>query len=125
MTSRRLDALFAERVLNRSVQRHLMLDEEGNGWLDLPHFTQSLDAAWEGVEKIRAGENGAYRVELVWDAWEWDAWEDGRNGSWTVEIGVDPCCVWSQSARPALAIVKACLFAAGVSQEEIDEAAKE
>jgi len=91
--SRKLDALFAERALGV---------EPGNN--PDQAYCESLDAAWRGVEK------------LVRDEWGFSLEDDASQ--WVVEVGM----YRATAATPALAVVKACLLAAGVTQEEIEEA---
>ena len=123
--SRKLDALFAERVLGLEVEvrqfpRSTFLGggtvsdyAAMDGWL--PSYTSSLDAAWAGVEKRRGSElfthhfslsyedTGMYRAEFIFP-------RDGQ-------------AFKVFDSEPALALVKACLLAVGVSQEEIDSCA--
>ncbi len=123
--SKQLNALFAEKVLGWYVYHW----EEEDAWFWYPknskdgwhlpkgdEFTTSLDAAWRGVKK-----NPSWCVEIVRD----------RTLDTTVEIDVlsvvegQSSCGWTvcaAAAIPALALVKACLLAVGVSQDEIDKA---
>ena len=105
---RRLDALFAERVLGLDVatiedepEPHVWVDRD---WILLPHYTRSLDAAWEGARQylqfpiieICLGKRGVH-VEV-----ERDGYED-----------------MGDADHPAEALVLACLRACGVSEEEL------
>ena len=112
--SRGLDALFAERVLGweRSSQG-INWCENGepvamaSGPINRFCPTKSLDAAWAGVEKI--GKNDFCLERFA--SW----WRASVNPSAThEEFVVDD--------TPALALVKACLLAVGVTQKEIDDA---
>ena len=119
--TRKLDALFAEKVLGweqvngmwRSVHRPLVktdpLTYSGFSFYEsgLPHFTTSLDTAWSGVEKLR--------LNLTLD----------RCPDGTVDVygeNSDSKGEASDCGTPALAIVLACLRAVGVSEQAIDEA---
>ena len=107
MSLRDLDALYAERVLRETVKW------SGDVPL-LPCYTQSLDAAWTGVEK-RLERNPDFTLG------------HDRDKTWYAIFGVDgdtdQDTVWSEmQATPALALVKAALLASGVTQDEIDNA---
>lgn len=136
MNNRKLDALFAERVLGC---KPLWVEDWvycgcGDGFLHsasssttvLDEYTTSLDAAWEGVEKLDADWNfHLFRVENGDLGTGWHAElsdhrpsglpeDEAYGGRWIVHRATDP--------TPALAIVLACLRAVGVSEEEIREA---
>ncbi len=134
--SRSLDALFAERVLGFTVRQQEIVTPVPNvfyggpndGWymthaarghvlaaggdfLTVPEFTQSLDAAWAGMEKL-----DIFSIEFDKPINEWECeigYFDGPNSRTDVGYGL----------IPALTLVKACLLAVGVSQEDIDAAA--
>lgn len=101
MANRRLDAMFAERVLGIEVD-------------DAPHkYTQSLDAAWSGVE--RTMHRGLFADALF-------NMKSGSHSPWVVSFSFARSMhsVTATGATPAIAVVKACLLACGVTQEEID-----
>ena len=135
--SRRLDALYAERVLGCTprtyrnpehgalvgpecgCEDHGHWDERCDRGSDLPLYSEDLDAAWGGVEKVGWCElSGPHR----------GAESDGREGYWA---RVEPCdaaghdSVDVHAVSPALAVVLACLRAVGVSEEEIAAAREE
>lgn len=116
--SRRLDALFAERVLGEvrtdpgvRCPSDINRLSPGGCWVCYSDpwepgdwrpmkYTQSLDAAWLGVEKVG---NWAYvDFDHLSACNEW-------------------MCNGAQGVTPAAALVRACLLAVGVSQEEIDD----
>ncbi len=117
---RRLDALFAERVLGCKVSdtgyacccndspRHCD-DECIGGGNDLREYTRSLDAAWEGLMKF------GWEVELsrreTTDLWKCRLLFEGEHRE-SVSSGV--------FAHPAEALLLACLRAVGVSEEELN-----
>ena len=108
--SRKLDALFAEKVLGWTIHpctRHGDCDApcspEHLGF-HIPHFGIRTDWALHRVDKYFL-----FHVLKV------------RNGEWCAMVEKDR---WARGygATPALAVVKARLLAAGVSEEEIEEA---
>lgn len=119
--SRRLAAMFAERVLGWTYKTypdgvcpHIKHWSDADGNLRLRsdmRFTASLDLAWKGVEKL-AGPKLA-SVDFVDTASGWCC-----DFSWGIDNGaeVEFC------TSPAAALVKACLLAVGVTQQEIEEA---
>ena len=114
---RRLDALFAEKVLGCKVAvdpldgESILFQIEHDLWGKIPAYTRSLDAAWEGATKI-----GFFSLEYFADTRKTTAnvepahihfrkdGEHGQSGS------ID---------HPAEALVLACLRAVGVSEEEL------
>jgi len=128
--TRKLDALFAERVLGCNVEwvevwprcecghREHSNDADSNMDGDLWHYTESLDAAWQGVERTNAE---TLTLDRMADEWDCELY-----GPCTYERG-EPMSEWATSGRaptPALAIVLACLRAVGVAEQEIEEARK-
>ena len=120
---RRLDALFAERVLGCKVLAHEPYEatcgcEEAWG----PHvgdrgvgfiaYTRSLDAAWEGATKI------GWEIEFdrLQDTDLWKVWllttNDGGVSGQHFRSG-------AEHSHPAEALVLACLRACGVGEEEL------
>jgi len=127
--SRRLDALFAERVLGCSVA--MRTDQYGHiheecGCKPMKHvdesydyvpalapYSENLSAAWGGVEKVGWCElSGPHRGAV----------SDGREPYWARveprDAAVDDS-VDVHAGSPAMAVVLACLRAVGVSEEEI------
>ena len=123
--SRRLDALFAERVMGMLVTdlgwvhppgSYVMASARDAVAECVPCYTQDLSAAWEGVETVGWCElSGPHRGAVA----------EGREGYWA---RVEP---WDAAGRdsvdvhagtPALAVVLACLQAVGVGEEEIADA---
>lgn len=123
MGNRKLDALFAEKVLGiEAVQSTKGLGGHDYRQLTaysgvavmqlIPEYTQSLDAAWTGVEKldgsfyfqVRGACNHCFTSSVKWS-------DHGHDGKLWNEVYDDP---------PAMALSKACLLAVGVTQEEID-----
>jgi hypothetical protein len=147
---RRLDALFAERVLGLKVDHpkaaiYISGQPPRDLWfytgpgeleLALPHYTTSLDAAWEGVEKLTVKsvvgepERGDFFLldRLGYRCCEAD--EDGVHGQYRVTLQVRDNetdkldWIHVTADHPALAIVLACLRAVGVTEQEIEEASK-
>ena len=123
---RRLDSLFAERVLGIRFIHLSNGDEvvESDGvYATLPRYTRSLDAAWEGVEKLTADPKGLivcletgtspmYEVNTMvgTQRWYFAAWGDYRP---------EECGETEYAAHPAEALVLACLRAVGVSEDEL------
>ena len=122
---RRLDALFAERVLGCKIEYdndgdpccrcaldvlaapHGQHDSDGPFWPEIQCYTRSLDAAWEGV--------GDHEIQLGTD------WE--VKGRWRCYYDPDWQCggadLTTYGAHPAEALVLACLRAVGCSEEEL------
>jgi hypothetical protein len=122
---RRLDALFAERVLGREVQAalsatvdYIELSQVAPGipisdsavTRPLRPYTRSLDAAWEGVastgwevEFSRQRGTRLWACRLIPESIDEDSYPSGSG-------------VWF---HPAEALVLACLRAVGVTEEEI------
>jgi len=117
--SRKLDALFAEKVMGLKVETSeagnwpcfAHDDEGGKYWSSVTEYSKSIDAAWKGVEKI-----SDYEVNIL-------NCNDGL-----IEVQIDKyndgelCSFRETSTTPALALTKALLLAAGVSEAEIDDA---
>jgi len=125
MTNRKLDALFAERVLGDpkpdwQCKHNLERSSPGRAWVcvsdpnECEHdwrpakFTTSLDAAWAGVEKFNDPRMGVTTLSI----------EHTSTGKWRAYVSDSV----ARESTPALALVKACLLAVGVTQEEIDAA---
>ena len=110
--SRKLDALFAERVLGWNRIRN---DDDHPFGPETPSFTTSLDAAWQGVEKAETTiDDRPVILKFRQVGGEWSLfWGFDKNEEF---IWVHGC------STPALALTKALLLAAGVSEEEIREA---
>jgi len=134
---RRLDALFAERVLGCKVNDpggHVELictcKRDGGNWPlgggklfrhgtgpveggflfnHLPSYTRSLDAAWEGAANLR-GELFSYGIEL--------GWMDGLAMA-TMMFPRDGLRFSASASHPAEALVLACLRAVDVTEEKI------
>jgi len=125
MSNRKLDALFAERVLGDpkpdwQCKHNLDRSSPGRAWVCVsdPHecehdwrpakFTTSLDAAWPGVEKLDAPTFVKF----------WFGYEDRD-----IRAEIDTDSTYEGIGdHPALALVKARLLSVGVTQEEIDAA---
>lgn len=117
---RKLDQLFAERVMGYEVVDDIevfdlpkVVDGEfvSTGQRTLPHYTSSLDAAWEGASRI-----GKRHLQLTWMA-------DGTRSDvevWPADKGAVP----SIAPNPAHALVLACLRAVGVTEAEIASASE-
>ena len=94
---RRLDALFAERVMG--------VHNPGLTW-PLPPYTRSLDAAWEGATKLSYLSLSVAKMSSGIRA--------------DVSLESDPECEFVESAsHPAEALVLACLCAVGVEESEL------
>ena len=107
--SRKLDALFAERVLGWTHHPGGCAESDPDCMLDsfgdhryAGYYTTSLDAAWEGVEK------------LGWQYVDLDCLS--ASGTWMVNNE------YNQAKDPAEALVLACLRAVGVTKAEIEAA---
>ena len=125
---RRLDALFAERVMghtippaHRSMTSYdggppVVVGESATGdyccyYGSIPRYTRSLDAAWEGVAKV----HNPY-VALFDDV------RAGKERGWCCGFDPDENQSFSfeaHSAHPAEALVLACLRAVGVEESEL------
>jgi hypothetical protein len=139
---RRLDALFADKVLGHLVVYDIPDPERGEThsddrwteWLpgspsiggDTPlrPYTRSLDAAWEGAINLAKRQNAGY-VSLTW-------WPEREDSDELIEATLpgphskcDACHSWeskthvAQTSHPAEALVLACLRAVGVGEEEL------
>jgi hypothetical protein len=118
-----LDALFAERVLEKPVmwtiahdspadtteeRLPVMISAVGEPFV-MPPYTRSLDAAWEGAGKMGWVEvSGPFK---------------GRDGIYDALVerpgaNADDCGR-SNAAHPAEALVLACLRAVGVDESEL------
>ena len=100
---RRLDALFAERVLKNDIRDDMCIT---------PHYTRSLDAAGEGLQTIHLDRSEIRKITL---------WDDTSEGSKPYHASV-----WGAKSgghgyadHPAEALVLACLRAVGCSEEEM------
>lgn len=89
MINRDLDALFESKVLGL----------ENDSGVPLDWYTQSLDAAWEGVEKLADKLEGCFHLSL-WNDDEGEQYYEAE----LVGVSVD-------AATPARAVVLACLKA--------------
>ena len=126
---RRLDALFAERVMGHTIQpAHrsmtsydggppVVVGESATGdygcyYGSIPRYTQSIDAAWEGLQTIHLDRSEIRKITL---------WDDTSEGSKPYHASV-----WGAKSgghgyadHPAEALVLACLRAVGCSEEEM------
>lgn len=123
---RRLDALFAEKVLGCNSHEYEAdvycacpnfdhnIDVEGH--VALAHYTRSLDAAWEGATRFAP-------ILLTKPSTEWRAWIKVQWGDHiATPKGIGPCVMAEVIARadhPAEALVLACLRAVGGGEEEL------
>ncbi len=108
---RRLDALFAERVLGLIVEDGRIAT--GRTYpphhKDLPHYTRSLDAAWEATNdgwccrQVNGDFNFVYAAEVVRHHGH------GDHEKFTAQA----------ECHPAEALVLACLRAVGVPEDEL------
>ena len=118
----KLNALFAEKVLGCT---HGSECSGVNCWYigdDIGDYCTSLDAAWSGVEKVMGlgwhisiedTDKGAVVVTL------WQGLDCVSADMMETESGPFPI---SQEIGPfPISLVKVCLLAVGVTQEEIDE----
>ena len=123
---RRLDALFAERVLGCKIEYdndgdpccrctldvlaapHGQHDSDGPFWPEIQCYTRSLDAAWEGADR---------------HGWDVSLTTRGRLDMFTTVdvIGYesDTHGHSREVAHPAEALVLACLRAVGVEESEL------
>ena len=114
---RRLDALFAERVMGYPSPNM------ANG-AQLPAFTRSLDAAWEGFVRLRAIADDPYRGLSFHECPKGDSCQGWFAGIFSGDDGDDiigplgTACD-GHAAHPAEALVLACLRAVGCSEEEL------
>lgn len=123
---RRLDRLFAERVLGKDLNKPCLGDiNDGDnptcdtcGWSGRwenklehlwtpPHYTTSLDAAWEGLEKL-----GAYDIGF-------DGVPEGWHCCFSTQKHWDTGWLYARAGHPAEALVLACLRACGTGEEEL------
>ena len=116
MSERHLDAMFAERVLGWKLtpgHEPYWYDAEHNKKWDATfwHPHASLDAAWQGVEKIRF-DGWTLKIIVIGEFCEViaDHYQKARH---FLRVPV---------AQTALAIVKACLLATGDTEPQINEA---
>jgi|SRR6185436_3770835 len=123
---RRLDALFAEKVLGCKVAvdpldgESILFQIEHDLWGKIPAYTRSLDAAWEGVEAVTKGSlllclesgttDGPHSPTGKDERFYFAAWSDYRP---------EECGERIEADHPAEALVLACLRAVGVSEEEL------
>ena len=123
---RRLDQLFAERVLGIKPHKQIPCPDykpgdtmscavyhyEGHhlGWI-CPHYTRSLDAAWEGL--LAASER---HVDTFSCGWRVDECWGKPHRDCMALIGAGAP---SWAFHPAEALVLACLRAVGCSEEEL------
>jgi hypothetical protein len=113
---RRLDALFAERVLgNTAYTSHEKKYTSschmcGNDTSMLPKYTRSLDAAWEGMVKIHLDYSETRKI--------WDDTADGSRPYGALIEGAKGSG-YAKADHPAEALVLACLRAVGVGEEEL------
>ena len=98
---RRLDALFAERVLKNDIRDDMCIT---------PHYTRSLDAAWEGMVKIHLDYSETRKI--------WDDTADGSDPYGALIEGAKGSG-YAKASHPAEALVLACLRAVGYSEEEL------
>ncbi len=66
---KRLNTEFAVRVLGNIVKSGVMI--HGDGWCEIPRYTESLDLAWPGVEGL---EPSFIEIELTSRGWEVVLW---------------------------------------------------
>ena len=144
---RRLDALFAEKVLGREVQAALSATVDylaGPEFDALPAYTRSLDAAWEGVEIVCRRVEARLTIEHHPDreddpdyAPDWPGCyfslsrqDDTVAGSERGDLYAGFACYTSdpkydmahgeaKASHPAEALVLACLRAVGCTDEEL------
>ena len=121
---RRLDALFATKVLGLALQTNALQNDQvpyivifpptvseidsrfgTSMYQTLPRFTRSLDAAWEGAVTI-----GFFNLDYYADTDATSANVEPESG----EHGQSGSC-----AHPAEALVLACLRAVGCTEEEL------
>ena len=132
---RRLDALFAERVLGCKVIQYggdpccgCTIDHPHGDWdncCEMHHrrlspYTRSLDAVWEGLYDASGRAESFNRFGAVFsEGWRVIESTGKPHRDCNAIIGhTDTGLNWS--AHPAEALVIACLRAVGVSEEEID-----
>jgi len=131
---RRLDSLFAEKVLGRTVAEQAVIGPLGETmrYLSsdstyendpfstiLPPYTRSLDAAWEGAVIVAKrltmlpGDDHVIRVTVA-------TFEDGETVVEFLENTPTGGVIFDGSAsHPAEALVLACLRAVGCTEEEL------
>ena len=129
---RRLDVLFAERVLGHTVAHVLVTSSQSasDGWqfdydrtkgsillpgpFPLPTYTRSLDAAWEGVDKLDGAGEGCFHLCHAYQ---------GNDRGWHAKFGCGgdiPTIGYGWATHPAEALVIACLRAVGCSEEGME-----
>ena len=112
---RRLDALFAERVLKNDIRDDMCIT---------PHYTRSLDAAWEGFVRLRAIADDPYRGLSFHECPKGDSCQGWFAGIFSGDDGDDiigplgTACD-GHADHPAEALVLACLRAVGVEESEL------
>jgi len=123
---RRLDALFAEKVLGReraTVSNSAELFYGDTVESGLPRYTRSLDAAWEGV---RDKNDWMLSEEVCYDNSK-DHVETPAGERFHAYVApVGKCCMagdeedfYGVASHPAEALVLACLRAVGVDEDEL------
>lgn len=131
---RRLDALFAEKVFGYATERFRVTHPgtSADGWAltgkqrggdillpyprPLPQYTRSLDAAWEGAQRLRLVtlyQYGDVSVEISDDRL------DGPSACIHCP-GLGQSFRGDSQAHPAEALVLACLRAVGCTEKEIE-----
>ena len=121
MSLRDLDILFAEKVLGKTVVETDECAGPDNYWIEpyrggdlhdtpLDEFHASLDAVWQGVEKLK---ESRWQVML-------DTFQDGyRTTFWRYENIDDHA---QAVGDPAVSVLKGCLLVVGITQDEIKAA---
>jgi len=125
---RRLDALFAEKVLGCKILKDDSGDfvcgcadaidfphgsKDGDGapiWPEIRAYTRSLDAAWEGMQQLHLDYSENRKI--------WDDTGDGSKPYGALIEGAKGKG-FAKADHPAEALVLACLRAVGVSEEEL------
>jgi len=127
---RRLDAFFAERVLGCKIEYdndgdpccrcaldvlaapHGQHDSDGPFWPEIQCYTRSLDAAWEGMQRIHLDYSEFRKVKF---------WDDTSDGSrpYHAEVYGSKGEGYACADHPAEALVLACLRAVGVEESEL------
>jgi len=139
---RRLDALFAERVLGARVVKASAMGElppwcdpcctqyatvDGKSFTPFtswPPYTRSLDAAWEGFVRLRAIADDPYRGLSFHECPKGDSCQGWFAGIFSGDDGDDiigplgTACD-GHANHPAEALVLACLRAVGVEESEL------
>lgn len=122
---RRLDALFAEKVLGCEIYtmpyqdllsgepvREPMIQRGDQHLGGLPLYTRSLDAAWAGMNESCSS----------WALYRRDQRPRPERYDYIAEIHRGPDTFTGSGSHPAEALVLACLRAVGVPEEELQEA---